>query len=685
MARKVRIELVLDAKGVVTGVRKLDESFDDLDQGVKKTSGALKGFKAILGAAFLVAAARQVARFAARMFELGSSVEETGSKFNTVFGEMSGSMDEFGESFANMAGLTKREFEDIASVTASILQGLGADLATSAAETQRVLTLAADLASFNNVSIQEAFAAIRSGLVGESEPLKRFGIVLTEAETKLRALNTTGKQSEKQLSNLEKAQARLNIIFANAGVAIGDLDRTQTSAANEARKFNAIVRETEEILAAALLPALNDVRQAFSETAIKNQQAVTESITFFGLFASKTVAFLGGVLGVFSRFFTQVQTRLQTGLIIIESTISGVLKTVANSVQLINTGLESIGITGVAAIDRFAASTRSAAGLLDDVVDERLRRQMEALGITMGEAAGEADTLTEALGGTTTGAAGGDGGGGGGGAKKGLKGIVETLNDEIKKLAFQVRDLAKADADEVKVLLEKVKTLERELFFRRQLIGLIGGPTLEAPEAVPTRGVDIPGSATTKERLNTLEERAIDLLGERLALHAEMVDALAAQEEAETRLHEASISRALAIGAAQADVLQGILFSVRQIIQARLAEAIAGATAGASIFGPIAAAAAGALMAILFNQLMPSGHKGSSGGAGAGAGGARGSSTGVALAGIRVQNRGTTTGAFAAVREQNLGIRIEVVEPDLFRLNTELSNADGIRTQVGSI
>ena len=416
MARKVRIEIELDAKGAVKGIRSIDGAVDDLDVSVKKTRKGLSTFKKVLGAAFLAAAARGTARFAKRMFELGSSVEETGSKFNTVFGEMADEVDAFGESFANMAGLTKREFQDIASVTGSILQGLGADLATSAEETQRVLTLAADLASFNNVSIQEAFGAIRSGLVGESEPLKRFGIVLTETETKLQALNATGKRSEKQLTNLEKAQARLNIITKNAGVALGDLERTQSSEANESRKFNAIIREQAELLATALLPALNDVRKAFSETVVDNQQAVEESITFFGSLASKTVTFLGRMLGAFNRFFSGVQTNLQGGLVLIESTISGVLKTVANSVQLINIGLESIGITGVEAIDRFAASARNAAGFLDDVVDERLRRQMEAMGLTMGEAAGGADSLTESLGGTVAGGGGGGSGGGGGGS-----------------------------------------------------------------------------------------------------------------------------------------------------------------------------------------------------------------------------------------------------------------------------
>jgi len=617
MARKVRIELVLDAKGVVKGVRQLDDAIDDVQQKTSKTTKAFSGFKAALGGAFLAGVARQVAVFAKRMFELGSAVEETGSKFRTVFGAMSDEVDDFGKDFANMAGLTKREFRDVASVTGSILQGLGADLATSARETERILRLSADLASFNNVSIQEAFGAIRSGLIGESEPLKRFGIVLTEAETKLRALNDTGKESEKQLTNLEKAQARLNIIFANAGVAVGDLERTQTSAANEARKFNAIIREQEELLAEALLPALNEVRGAFSEAIVENKTFAQAGIALIGIWASEVVK-----------------------------------------------GAEEIG----QALVRWSR----ALGLINTETSEALRQQrlMNMLLSSHSEAATEAaettDTLAKSLGGAE--------------GTKGLTGITESLNEEIRKLSFQVRDLTQADQNETRALLAKVSQLREELRLRRQLLGLAGAPVGGLEEA-PVRGPQIIGGIEPTGQIRQIT----DATQKRTDAERDLTVALVEQKTAEEAAHQAAIDRAVAIGVAQGNVLDAVLASVRQIIQARLAEAIAGATAAGSILGPLAAAASGALMAVLFNQLMPSGHKSSGGSSSAGARGDTTSSQGSALGGIRVQNRGFTTGAegaAAGARAQQLTIR--VVEPDLFRLNTELASADGVRAQVGA-
>lgn len=674
MARKVRIELILDADGVVQGFGRVGDEVEGVNDALAKSRKRLSTFKKVLGAAFFAVAARGAARFARRMFQLGSSVEETGSKFNTVFGEMAGSVDEFGESFANMAGLTKREFQDIASVTASILQGLGADLATSAAETQRVLTLAADLASFNNVSIQEAFAAIRSGLIGESEPLKRFGIVLTESETKLRALNTTGKSSEKQLTNLEKAQARLNIITKNAGVALGDLERTQSSAANESKRFNAVVREQEELLATALLPALNDVRKAFSEIIVEEKKAVQDSITFLGQLASIIVKMFGTALGSLSNFLGVANLKFQVSLATTERLVAGALRGISQAVLIVNNSLGALGFAPVESINRLAASAENAAGFLDDVAKERIRAALEAIGVTSEKAAGGVDQLTESLGGTSTGAAGG-GGGGGAGAKKGLKGIVETLNDEIKKLAFHVRDLTQADVAEVGVLLAKVATLERELFFRKQLLGLTGGPT--EPEQVEGRGADVPSPSA---------DDATKILGERLEAHEEMVDGIMTAEDA--LLANQAQNLKTSIGFISQHFRQVKAFAVAEAIANTFSAANAAlASAPPPLNFILMAATIAAGLANVSAILSASPGGGVSSGAGSRTVSNTTSSQGVALAGIRVQDQGFTTGVQGAAlgARAPMDLRIEVIEKDLFTINVLLKNADGVRAQVGSI
>ncbi len=634
MARKVRIELILDADGVVQGFGRVGDEVEGVNDSLSRARKGLSTFKKVLGAAFFGAAAQGAVRLARRLFELGTAVEETASKFNTVFGEMAESVDEFGESFANMAGLTQREFQDVASVIGSILQGIGADIQTTASETERIIRLAADLASFNNISIQEAFAAIRSGLVGQNEPLQRYGILLDATKTKTEALRASGKENEKQLTELEKVQARLTLITRGAGKAIGDQERTQDSAANKAKKLTAQLREQADVLATELLPVMTEVLDAFAELVEVNQEAIISTTQSIGELAKGTLLLFEAI--------QLVKGTSPRGQSFIEETFgtAGILGQLIPAWKELN---ETIGGSG----------PDSTVEIIEELVDVEGKLSAETLALVA-----QINALNVVTDDKND-------------KKKKEITLMQGLRNEITGLTEDLKQLKEADQDELIFMLRRIDALEKELRIRTQAARL-----LAVPEAAPVLGVQ-PLKTRTDDEVFAAGRRRIELEGEKQ-------EAILATAEAERAASEAAITSAVAIGVAQANILGAILATVRQIIQARLAEAIAGAVASSSILGPIAGAAAGALMAVLFNQLMPSGHKGS-----AGATGARADTTstqGVALGGIRVQSRGVTTGATgaaASARAQTVTIR--VIEPDLFRLNTELSNADGVRGQVGAI
>ncbi|HUE96518.1 MAG TPA: hypothetical protein VMN39_07645, partial [Longimicrobiaceae bacterium] len=131
------------------------------------------------------------------------------------------------------------------------------------------------------VPIAEAFAAIRSGLTGEQEPLKRFGIMLDAATVKTRALADRSREVTGELTQQELATARLAIITERAGVVIGDLDRTQNSAANTAARITATYRQLREDLATGLLPIFGMVVTAWGDVASGAHGAVNVLDGFF--------------------------------------------------------------------------------------------------------------------------------------------------------------------------------------------------------------------------------------------------------------------------------------------------------------------------------------------------------------------------------------------------------------------
>jgi hypothetical protein len=112
------------------------------------------------------------------------------------------------------------------------------------------------MASFNNADPTQVLQDIRSGLVGEAEPLRKYGVLLSEARVQQLALSQTGKSSVKSLTDQEKALARVAIIFKDTAAAQGDFARTSGGLANQERILKAEVADLEANLGKLLLPAV---------------------------------------------------------------------------------------------------------------------------------------------------------------------------------------------------------------------------------------------------------------------------------------------------------------------------------------------------------------------------------------------------------------------------------------------
>jgi hypothetical protein len=219
-----------------------------------KVGGALKGMASMAVAAG--AALAGIAWGAKKIFDLGSSIDETGSKFDTVFGPAAAAeVSAFLDNFAAKAGLTTNEAKALVSTTGAIAQGLGFGQKESGKFATEITKLAADLSSFNNLPTEQVLMGINSALTGEREQMKQLGVVILEADVQAKAFAMTGKEVAKSLTQQEKATATLALITEKAGVAVGDLERTQGSAANVAKRLMTRFRELRDAVSKALMPA----------------------------------------------------------------------------------------------------------------------------------------------------------------------------------------------------------------------------------------------------------------------------------------------------------------------------------------------------------------------------------------------------------------------------------------------
>lgn len=252
------VKVGADVTGVTAGLNTLDRRVRSL----KRQFGSVRDSTLTWqGALTTLAGATGLAFAATKTFELGAAVEETASKFNTVFGPAVGQAQSFLDDYANTAGLTVTQGRELLSTTGAITQALGFSQQASADFSEEIVRLAGDIASFNNTQggAERVTRSIISALNGETESLKEAAnVVVLQADVMERAALMTGKATD-EITRQDKALATLALITERAGVAVGDLGRTMDSPANRARRLVAQVLTLRDTIAHALLPAFSVV------------------------------------------------------------------------------------------------------------------------------------------------------------------------------------------------------------------------------------------------------------------------------------------------------------------------------------------------------------------------------------------------------------------------------------------
>src|SRR3954453_17612132 len=195
-------------------------------------TGVAKRAAGLFAAAF---AAEKVGSFLKESVTQASDLSESTSKVGAVFGDSAQSVLDFAANASTAFGQTRGQPLEAAGTFGNLLRSIGLTSSQAADMSTSMVGLASDLASFNNTDPAEALEALRAGLTGETEPLKRYGINLNDATLKAEAmrlgLDTTGST----LSANTKAQAAYSLIMQQSSLAQGDFARTSSGLANQQR------------------------------------------------------------------------------------------------------------------------------------------------------------------------------------------------------------------------------------------------------------------------------------------------------------------------------------------------------------------------------------------------------------------------------------------------------------------
>ena len=274
--RTLKLEILAETKNFVAGMNageKKTKTFGDkLAEFGKKAGLALAAATAAVGAFAIKIAVDGV--------KAASDLSESVSKVGVLFGDSASKIEAFAESAAVSLGQTKQQALDAASTFAIFGSSAGLagdDLVKFSTD---FTTLASDLASFNNTSPEDAIQAIGAALRGETEPLRRYGVLLDDASLRQAALSLGIIRTTKEaLTPQQKVLAAQELIYQQTSAAQGDFQRTSDGLANSQRILNAQLANIRTEIGTALLPIVLKLTQIFSNNVLPVIQSVADAFS----------------------------------------------------------------------------------------------------------------------------------------------------------------------------------------------------------------------------------------------------------------------------------------------------------------------------------------------------------------------------------------------------------------------
>jgi len=261
--RTLKLSLLADVSEFGKGLDKAGSNFRKFSKGVEQAS---KFANVAIGA---------VGALGVSAINAASDLDETSSAIEQVFGRRSAAqLQRFAQTAAQSLGQSRQQA--LSAAQSFGIFGTSAGLADDdlVEFTTSLVTLAADLASFNNTDVDTAINALGAALRGESEPIRQYGVLLDAATLKNRALaEGIIETTEEALTPQQRTMAAYAEILAQTSLQQGDFARTSDGLANSQRILKAElenfrVEVGEELLPVVqqLLPEIRGLVDTFTST-----------------------------------------------------------------------------------------------------------------------------------------------------------------------------------------------------------------------------------------------------------------------------------------------------------------------------------------------------------------------------------------------------------------------------------
>jgi hypothetical protein len=259
----ILVQIQADVSQLKAGMAQAEASVKGLDSTVKTASTGMSNMvanaKRMAGAMGVAFAATQVVQFGKDVVMAASNMNESLSKMHVVFGQNAKAVEEFGNKSATSIGISKQAAIEAAGTYGNLFQAFGIGQGKATEMSTTLVKLAGDLASFNNTSVEDAINALRSGLSGETEPLKRYGVAVNDVTLRNKAMEMGFGKIVGVMDPAIKSQVTYALVMEQTKLAQGDFERTASGTANTMKILQAQMENAKAALGAGLLPVFQAI------------------------------------------------------------------------------------------------------------------------------------------------------------------------------------------------------------------------------------------------------------------------------------------------------------------------------------------------------------------------------------------------------------------------------------------
>lgn len=235
-----------------------------------KVKNALKGmqggFRSLLRTLAPLIGAFQLFNFGKQAMEISSDLTEVQNVVDVTFGDFKNKIEDLAKVSITDFGMSELTAKQISSRFQAMGTAMGFAQGEMADMSVNLTKLAADMASFYNVEQEDVARSMQSIFTGETEPLRKYGLDLTQATLQEWALKQGIDANMQSMSQMEKTMLRYQYVLANTGAAQGDFSRTSESWANQVRILKQNFEQLASVIGGVLINAFKPVVKAVNAT-----------------------------------------------------------------------------------------------------------------------------------------------------------------------------------------------------------------------------------------------------------------------------------------------------------------------------------------------------------------------------------------------------------------------------------